>query len=158
MQEDMRLKMPAAPDLRAERAEVRVMLWDDGSDGGRGRCYVSLYPEPGRPLEIDPRDYVPKLAPGVYAAPESWKRMVSRTATGVIIGARPGQADDEAEIYIDLPETTAAWLAVRILEALAKPHVVNEIVAEEGYCPGGMTLEAARRTIAEAYAKAQPHD
>ena len=83
----------------------------------------------------------------VYIAREGWKRMVSRTATGVIIGARPGQADDEAEIYIDLPETTAAWLAVRILEALAKPHVVNEIVAEESYCPSlrgsGRTTDAA---------------
>ena len=97
-----------------------------------------------------PASQEPEPEPGVHIAPENWKRMVSRTATGVIIGAKPGHGDAGPEIYIDLPETVAAWLAVRILDALAKPHTVNEIVASEGYCPSGMTLEAAQRTIARS--------
>ena len=71
-----------------------------------------------------------------YTAPEGWKRTVFRTATGVIIGARPGQADDEPEIYIDLPEKVARWLAGRILRALNEtPNSAPpwEQVADEGF-------------------------
>ena len=154
MQEDMRMSLPARePEPEPKGVEIQLIQYRDGTPEQEERSTIVMRPKPGDVVKLYTQDWAPPTPPGVHIAREDWKRMVSRTATGVTIGAKPGHGDDGPEIYIDLPETVAAWLAVRILDALAKPHTVNEIVASEGYCPSGMTLEAARRTIAEAYAK-----
>ena len=160
MQEDMRLTLtlPVArePQPKPKGVEIRLVQYRNGTPAQVERSTVVIRPDPGAVVTLYTEDWAPPTPPGVHIAREDWRRYVSRTATGVIIGAKPDLQDDEPEVFIDLPETVAAWLAVRILDALAKPHTVNTVVAAEGRRPSGMTLEAARRAIAEAGAMPPP--
>ncbi|WP_129221679.1 hypothetical protein [Lichenibacterium ramalinae] len=121
MQDDMRLTLPASgPEPKGAPAEVRVMLWDDGSEGGRGRCYVSLYAEPGHPLVIDPRDYVPK------AQPEDERVMIRAVSPGW-----PGP-DDDSDTWVLNPNATghrAPFFAGDLVVEASGYRGIHQVVA-----------------------------